>query len=107
MPTRDTRNAFTVAGTGAFPFDMLRYDECWPAHPEDVRTMAMETRDVRARDSRRAVRLVTNRALGPTIRRWESFGWKVISHDSVLGAPLHPDDAAAARAEFEAERKVS
>lgn len=73
---------FIVRGTGAFPFDMLRYDEAFPATSADASNIGMETRDVRARDSRRTVRLLTYRMRGPTIGRWESFGWTVVSHDA-------------------------
>ena len=30
------RIRFTVRGDGIFPFDMLRYDNCFPATPEDI-----------------------------------------------------------------------
>lgn len=99
-----TTFAFTVAGTGAFPFDMLRYDECWPATSVAANAVAMDVRDVRARDSRRAVPLLTNRRAGPTIRRWESFGWRVISHRE-NGMPLEGAELEAAIADASRARQ--
>lgn len=64
---------FTVIGRGEFPFDMLRYDQCWPKS---------ETKDAPALHPRgnwlkelREVNLVGLHS--PTADRWESFGWKV------------------------------
>ena len=31
---------FAVRGSGIFPFDMLRYDRCWPNTSDDATTMA-------------------------------------------------------------------
>lgn len=100
---------FTVAGSGEFPFDMLRYDCAWPATSADANKVGMECRDVRARDSRRVINLLCLHSWRrPTIGRWESFGWRVISHDKATGARMHDDDVAAAiEAEHKAERAVS
>ena len=67
------RFSFTVEGFGAFPTDMLRYDNAFP-HSES------DSSDVDAHNHR-TVQLVAihdSRAWRPTYRRWESFGWKVI-----------------------------
>lgn len=72
---------FTVEGTGPFPFDMLRYDVCWPLRQED--TAAMERLFRPSSKGGRPVRgpvritLATN-GHPPTVARWKSFGWKVI-----------------------------
>lgn len=56
---------FTVRGTGQFPFDMLRYDQCWPT--DNTHALAgTEPREVRM--------LGVNQ---PTVDRWISFGWMV------------------------------
>jgi hypothetical protein len=81
---------FVVAGSGPFPFDMLRKDECFPLNTESAAAIGMEVADLRARDSRRAVRLGTYKPLGPTIARWESFGWKVQGRD--VGGGFTPGD---------------
>lgn len=66
---------FTVTGRGAFPLDMLRYDCCYPAHPEDVAAMDY---DNTTREGIRAQRTVKLRGLGmPEMSRWNSFGWSV------------------------------
>lgn len=64
---------FEVSGVADFPFDMLRYDECFPARSEDVSKMC-------GRDKRRSVTLrtyTTDRRQMPTDGRWKSFGWRV------------------------------
>ena len=60
---------FYVIGYGEFPFDMLRYDRCWPATSQEAAMIA-------ATQARRTVCLQTNEAR-ITVRRWESFGWRV------------------------------
>lgn len=66
---------FVVEGTGDFPFDMLRYDSCWPRTEVDSGNIE---RSFRARGMTRwEVRLKGLRM--PTEARWESFGWKVTS----------------------------
>lgn len=70
---------FKVRGTGAFPVDMLRYDECYPTDSVSAGAIGMCTENVRAKDSKRTVSLATTkRCPWPTTRRWESFGWSVI-----------------------------
>ncbi len=63
---------FEVEGSGRFPFDMLRYDTCWPAREaEDSYELAndREFRKIRLRGLR-----------PPTIARWHSFDWGVVEH---------------------------
>lgn len=67
---------FTVEGSGPFPFDMLRYDQCWPATENDSAKIERTTR--RGAHSRaETIRLASNidRTTGA---RWVSFGWKVV-----------------------------
>lgn len=64
---------FTVSGRGLFPFDMLRYDCCYPQSPQDVANL-----DGRAR---RQVTLIAAKPVGPTNGRWNSFGWDVVSEE--------------------------
>lgn len=68
---------FTVEGSDHFPHDMLRYDTCWPSCSGDVDTMDFTEDGMN--------RLVTLTSVGhkdwkPTLRRWESFGWKVLEY---------------------------
>jgi len=88
---------FVVVGTGRFPFDMLRYDEAWPVAGADANAIGRDTHNVRASDSRRIVRLMTHKYFGPTIGRWESFGWRVLSHDARGQVPADELAAAIAR----------
>lgn len=67
---------FTVQGGGVFPVDMLRYDSCFPAQPNDVLEI---TRAATASTSRRVnlVRRQRNKTEQLTTDRWRSFGWEV------------------------------
>lgn len=68
------RCEFTVEGDGEFPIDMMRYDRCTPATQEDVGKMSM----VGVKRCVVMVAFVESKLTTiPTIRRWESFGWKV------------------------------
>lgn len=62
---------FAVRGRSIFPFDMLRYDQCWPRTSGDVEALLhMEDR---------VVYLMTRSASAPTVDRWRSFGWPVVT----------------------------
>lgn len=97
---------FVVAGHGPFPFDMLRKDECFPLNTESALAIGLEVTDLRARDSRRSARLGTYKPLGPTVARWESFGWKVEGRDAE-GRFLPGDIEAAVAAERAGEAAIS
>ena len=68
-----SKRYFAVRGTGPFPFDMLRYDQCWP-HREMDSSLMRET----DYDEERVVNLCSYGPTGPTHRRWKSFGWTVL-----------------------------
>lgn len=72
---------FTVIGSGPFPADMLRYDECWPATADDAHKVGMETTGYRAKQSHRRVTLVTGKHGSPS-GRWASFGWAIVLADT-------------------------
>lgn len=71
--------SFQVEGRGSFPLDMLRYDQCWPAGPEDVAKMGLD-REQRTVKLNRATH---HRLHGPTFERWRSFGWSVVPQSAV------------------------
>lgn len=74
---RNVHSTFTVVGRGEFPFDMLRYDACWPKTGDDAGAMHY---DNVTREGIREVRRVTLCSDGrgaPTFGRWSSFGWSV------------------------------
>ena len=59
-----------ITWPGLFPFDMLRYDRCYPDRETDSSRMEMA-----ARNRQRGVAVVvTHREAGFTVDRWESFG---------------------------------
>jgi len=68
-------HVFTVTGTHEFPYDMLRYDSCWPERETDTPKLG-----------RPRVLPGTARSVGmiglhePTSARWASFGWEVEGH---------------------------
>ena len=66
---------FVVSGRGEFPFDMLRRDECWPVDTQSAAGMALDNSTLAGFRQERRVHLRSNGAV--TVRRWESFGWKV------------------------------
>lgn len=61
-----------------FPIDMLRYDRAIPESEQDSGLIAgsLQPRS----QSQRTVRVIMDRE--PTLARWESFGWRVISVDT-------------------------
>lgn len=65
---------FTVEGQARFPFDMLRYDACWPKSPDDV--AVLERMGGARYGTTHRLTLATNAHV--TEPRCESFGWKVV-----------------------------
>lgn len=65
--------SFEVEGKGMFPFDMLRYDQCFPVDGSGVHNMNINTPDLRS------VRLISVLPHGLSLTRWQSFGWWVTS----------------------------
>lgn len=66
---------FKVEGTGNFPFDMLRYDQCWPKGSESASNLTLL--NPIGYTVKRQVTLTGIKF--PTIDRWKSFGWQVTS----------------------------
>ena len=70
-----TPTYFKVRGKFAFPLDMLRYDECFPATTNSASKMeGLDRKDGRIIE--REISLVSHRP-NITEARWESFGWTV------------------------------
>jgi hypothetical protein len=71
----------TVQGIGEFPIDMCRYDNCVPYSQADV-SMIANPRDG-VREGGHVIKLTRYVPAGcdplPTIDRWRSFGWHVMS----------------------------
>lgn len=63
---------YSVTGRGTFPLDMLRFDCCWPRYQQDT-GMLFESLTEKDRNTR-TIHLVGMR--GPSIGRWQSFGWQ-------------------------------
>lgn len=60
---------FEVSGRGRFPFDMLRYDRCWPTKEFEISKLGgylAETTTISMAGYSQ-----------PTVDRWKSFGWLV------------------------------
>ena len=69
---------FTVEGARAFPFDMLRADQCWPAASADAARIGPGDVSNESDEGRsRAVTLETMAKYSPNRQRWLSCGWRV------------------------------
>jgi hypothetical protein len=79
---------FTVEGAGEFPFDMLRYDACWP-RDEGLDSYKLSGFE----HGLRRIVLVTHREIAPTVGRWESFGWRVIGIGNLRDTEQYPTPA--------------
>ncbi len=69
-------HTFTVEGRGAFPYDMLRYDQCFPLTGDDSANMQQH---VTERRSVTLTRISDRSAWLPTAARWSSFTWAVVN----------------------------
>ena len=71
---------FIVKGTGSFPIDMLRYDQCFPDDQESAAKIANSVYHSRMATQDGEICLAAWRLIGwePTKKRWESFLWKVV-----------------------------
>lgn len=69
---------FYVQGRDEFPFDMLRYDMCWPKDAIDAAKLTLTA------GGRRTICLQTD-GRWIAVRRWKSFGWSVLinQHNSI------------------------
>jgi len=82
---------FAVEGRGEFPFDMLRYDGCFPADTASAGQLPeaeFHTVDGKVKRHRRTIYLMhvgSTPFWEPTYDRWASFGWSV-DRDSVTEA---------------------
>jgi hypothetical protein len=63
---------FVVCGSGDFPYDMLRYDACWPATEGDSALLSPRYIE------HRQVTLETISGFETTPERWKSFLWEVL-----------------------------
>jgi hypothetical protein len=69
-----TTRYFEVKGSWPFPYDMLRYDHCYPANESD--SLALTEMANGATEGIVTVKLMSNSPHAPTHKRWESFLWK-------------------------------
>ena len=78
------RLRFTVRGSGAFPFDMLRYDAAWPEKEGTDSYQLGLTRDSGDEYfNQRNVTLITDCPNAPGFARWQSFGWPVVNYETL------------------------
>jgi len=75
---------FQVVGRGVFPYDMLRYDRCFPAHPESAAALHSLT-PMAPRRTITLIRHGKNPRWLPTVDRWSSFGWTVVTEAGYEG----------------------
>jgi len=77
------RIRFTVEGSGDFPFDMLRYDHCWPEGEAESYKISLTYANCNSREDDtypglRRVTLQSDSPHAPTEGRWRSFTWRVL-----------------------------
>ena len=72
VPVWDDEHRYIVEGSGEFPFDMLRRDRAFPADIASAKAMG-------ERNGLRRVELITARARDVNVKRWDSFGWRVVA----------------------------
>lgn len=77
MPRKKEPYHFLVAGTGPFPLDMLRYDQCHPAAETESGRIEATFRTHGL--SSQPIGLKSYAETPPTAARWESFGWRVVA----------------------------
>jgi len=77
------KQKFIVRGRGAFPYDMLRYDECWPFQADDARKLDFIEEAGLAREIT-LISYIKNKKSKPTADRWRSFGWIVVTNSNQL-----------------------
>jgi hypothetical protein len=68
-----TISTFVVEGSGEFPFDMLRYDSCWPQNGDSAAFMSKHYTE------RRKITLESVGISTPSVNRWASFNWRVVT----------------------------
>lgn len=75
---------FKVSGRGDFPYDMLRYDQCWPADQDS----AAKFHHSYNRDRREVKLRIFGDEAEITFGRWSSFLWPVIEVNGVPTSEL-------------------
>jgi hypothetical protein len=67
-----------IQGKGSFPFDMLRYDSCYPNSEQDSVLLEQTVRNgfVEGKLDRWSICVVSTSNNEWTVQRWESFGVK-------------------------------
>ncbi len=88
------KQEFYVSGDGPFPFDMLRYDQCWPANESSSFILAER--------GMRVIEMVSNTRITPG--RWESYGWRLYPKNGAWGS-IAADKAKESIRAFEARQK--
>ena len=77
---------YSVEGFAPFPYDMLRYDESWPATESDAGAMERVEGGLRQSEALGPTRIRLATFSGqPTVERWQSFGWTVVDGTYTVG----------------------
>jgi len=80
MNKRQWTHYFKVQGHGRFPYDMLRYDRCYPAYEDESYKLDTTDMPIAKYLEDRVVELVHvgSPDWRPMKARWTSFGWHVV-----------------------------
>jgi hypothetical protein len=63
---------------GSFPFDMLRYDGCYPATGDDAARMTLAPREKFKFTEEITLEKIACTGWKPGVERWRSFGWNIV-----------------------------
>ena len=75
---------YTMRGyVGTFPYDMLRYDSCWPSNSQSVTNMVSYTLPPDPNISS-LIKVTLVSIHEPTIGRWESFSWRPVGKTETI-----------------------
>ena|ERR1700704_367084 len=80
----------TVCGSGAFPVDMLRYDQCAPRTSGDAACVAQRDGSEFRVVNLNAYSAATETSRTMTAERWESFGWYVLTDEELVAYRCNP-----------------
>jgi len=72
------RHEYKVKGNFAFPIDMLKYEQSFPARGEDASVLAQSMLRSWSGGEVVLVTLSPDKKWTPADQRWESFGWVVV-----------------------------
>jgi hypothetical protein len=81
--TKYELHTYTVRGLYSFPIDMLRYDRSFPTDESETGNIATTIPFMSNEVAKEPIEIRLTGIAYPNMRRWDSFGWKVVEVDGV------------------------